>query len=597
MPVIPTRTTSRGVSDINLGRVQATEIPGVGELTTLRQVDTIVKGGVNLADTLAARQEKRQKENRDLKVNEAFLSYQAAASQLETEFDQIKARDSEGMFLRWKAAQDKIYKNSSSDLNEDEAKHFDALAGKYGLQQNSRIAAREVSLHEKRVNDNYRASANAASINAYKELARPNLFYENINEARRLEKELLKRQGINETEIENKDQTYFSKAVKDAIIMTSSLSLPQAEAWYEKALNDEELLTNDSLLVRRALDKRKEGNDKEELLNWSQTQADRLIQTYGEDRGVIFEQIEKLTSGEREISLKEEVNARFKQIRDQTAENQRAFLKNGKGIIDQSLNSTEARQKVAFIMADSNATIDTANKLGDYINDVFEKPVGRKTTNPTKMDELYTNINKTLAGTAAPDEIISSSADIDVKYGPHLSISDNKAANEYLRNNGLFGKTAYKNLLQSFANMKEKTVDNIRKNKEDMAEFTAYLSYARPLLPPDKTVSPIELQKISADFFIAGERGGKTPRPADSIWFGIDEHENETYQEAAQRGEGLKWMPDLDHNEGLVAKKLLTEENARRRKQGLPLYEDTERNRANIYKQRVVRFNSVKVEK
>ena len=122
MPVIPTRTTSRGVSDINLGRVQATEIPGVGELTTLRQVDTIVKGGVNLADTLAARQEKRQKENRDLKVNEAFLSYQAAASQLETEFDQIKARDSEGMFLRWKAAQDKIYKNSSSDLNEDEAK-------------------------------------------------------------------------------------------------------------------------------------------------------------------------------------------------------------------------------------------------------------------------------------------------------------------------------------------------------------------------------------------------------------------------------------------------------------------------------------------
>lgn len=589
MPIVPKRGGPRQLRDISLGRIETAELPGIAQGTTLAQLDKIVQSGAKLGNVLLERQEKKKKENDDLAVNEAYLAFQASSGQSENEFNQIKAIDSEGMFSKWKTAQDENWKQASKNLTGDQRQSFDQLAGRYGLQQNARIAIRETTLHEQRIDDNFQASSAAASLNAFKEITRPTLFYENINEARRLNKTFLERQGLNETDIKTKDTLYFSKSVKEAIIMTSSLSLLRAEAWYEKALKDEELTTQDSLLVRSALDKRNKANDEETLLTWAQDQTDKLIQVHGENREAIFSQIEEQASGKKEVVLKKEANVRLIQIKEQKAEDQRAFRQDGKIIIDQSPNATEARKRVSFIMADHKTTIDTANKLDAYIKDVFEKPAGRRITNPSKLDELYTNINKTLAGIATPDEIISSPSDIDVRYGPHLSIPDRKAANDYLRNGGFFGKTAYNDLLQSFANMKETTVDKVRRDKETLTEFTAYLNYARPLLPPDKVVSPIELQRIAADFYIAGKAEGRTPRSGEFVTF-FDALNDETYREAVQRGEGLIWLPYVDDDEETKkeAEQLIIEENAVRAIDLRPPYLNTEKNRSRIYKQKVM---------
>lgn len=598
MPVIPTRTTSRGVRDIDLGRLQAADLPGIGELTALRQVDALVKSGVKLADALAVRQEKRQKEDSDLRINEAFLSYQSASLQAENEFDQIKARDSEGMFSRWKKVQDGIYKNSSADLNEEERIRFDVLAGRYGLRQNARIATRESVLHNQRIDENYKASAIAASINAYKELARPELFYENINEARRLKKELLRRNGANETDIKNEDKFYFSKAVKDAVIMTSALSLPRAEVWYDKALKDGELTTRDALLVKNALDKRRNSNNDNLKLIWAQDTAKKLMRIYDGDQRAMNAKAEEIASGEDLTLLRKQNSIQIKQEEDQRAADQREIISSMKTTIEESLTANEAYSEINKIAGNEKYDAETIKFLRDYVDYLLVKRNSSKVTNPSKLDEVYTNINKTLAGTATPEEIISSASDIDVKYGPHLSISDNKAATEYLRNNGLFGKTAYNDILQSFANMKGKPVEEVRKSREDMKEFTAYLDYARPLLPPDKTVSPIELQKISAEFFRAGEREGKTHRPEEGFFItGMDEFDEETYQEATQRGEGLYWTPKLSYNENLVAQKLIAEENVRRARQLKAPIANTEKNRSLIYKQRIMLLPSAERER
>lgn len=596
MPTVTVRTTGRPIRDINLGRVTATELPGVGEQATLRQFDELVKTGAGLADTLLSRQEVKGQEKSDLAINEAKLAFEAGSRQKKLEIERRNPFQAEGSFTEFKQAQTKIWNQVTADLTPEQVETLSSRVASIALNDNSQIARFEAQAHNQRINENYKASSLAAKTRAFDFLTNKEEFDKNIAESIQLNDALLERQGIGEVERENAKKDSLSKSVSEGIVLLSAISRPRAEAWLDQALKDGELSTQDSLRVRSALDKRKSANEKSDRLVWAQNTMDKLIREHGENRAVVFDEIERMAEGEDEVVLKKEANTRFNQIAAQEAENQRAYLRDGKAIVDQSTNATEARANIAELMGDETATIDTANKLDSYIKETFEKIKGRDQTNPVSLDEVYTRINKTLAGTASPKEIIDSASAIEVEYAGELSPDDLKAATKYLRNNGFFGKTTYDDLLQSFSNMKEKSVSEVRENKEDMREFAAYINYARPLLPPDKVPSPITMQEISADFFRLGKAEGATFRPDANIFqTGLDEFSDDTYQEAAQRGEGLAWLPELGEEEAEIASKMIAEENALRRTQGKTPIADNDRNRSRIYKQRVMMLNSLEV--
>jgi len=593
MPTIPIRTTAKSVQDINLGRIQSAEVPGVGEQQTLRQFDAIVKSGAALADTLLSRQETRKKEADDLIINEAKLAFIAASREKRLEIEQTPPNQANGLLAKFKRDQTSIWDQVTADLTPDQIKTFEPIASRIAVEDNIQVARFEANAHNVRIDENYKASSLAAKTRAFDFLTDKKEFDRNIAESIQLNDALLERQGVDEIGRRNFAKNSLSKSVAEGIVLLSSISAPKAEAWFDQSLKDGELSTQDSIRIKNALDKRKSANEKKDRLVWAQNKGDELIAKYGEKRAAIFKDIEENTSGEDEVALKKEMNIRLSQIASQQAEDQRAFIRNGKAIVDQSTNAVEARRNITELMGSEKATIDTADKLDRYIKKVFEKKTARSETNPAALDEVYTRINKTLSGTASPTEIIDSASMIEVEYADKLSAADLKAATKYLRGNGFFGRTTYNDLLQSFSDMKEKPVSEIRMNKEDMKEFVAYLNYARPLLPPDKTPSLFTMQQISADFFIQNKSEGKTFRPGENFFeTGFDEFSNETYQEAARRGEGLAWLPDLSGEKAKTASRLIAKENVLRKEQGKSLIIDNERNRSMIYKQRVMKLNS-----
>lgn len=573
MPIIPKRGQSLTPQNINLGRVTTTEPPGIAEQTRLQQFDRIVSSGAKLADVFLKRKESRDKELSDLAVNEAILIFKAGSREAKLEIGQRTGQDVENSFSDFKKAQDKAYKNSIKGLTPDQVSQFNQLAGPIGLDDNTQIAAFQATAHNNRINQNYESSSFSAKTRAFDFITNKPVFDKNIAESIRLNDELLKRKGMDDVGREEVRKKLLSSSVSEGITLISAISADRAETWFNQSLEDGELSTQDSIKLRSMLDKRKNANEEENLLIWAQSNADHLIGAFGENREELFREIEKKTSGKNEVALKKEVGLRLKQISDQTEENQRALLKRGKEIIDNSLNATEARKQILSVTADRSAEIDTANKLNSYIENAFEKAKGRVQTNYSAQDSLYTRINKTFADTASNKEVISSVEQIEVEYAGKLSQADMKAAVAYYRNNGFFGKTAYTDLLQSFANMKESSIADVRKNKEAMKEFGAFLNYARPLLPPDKVVSPFDLQKLSSTFFIQGQKEGKTFSPEGSIWrTGFDNFADETYKEAVLEGEGLYWLPELRFEESQIAKKLIADENKIRASQGEGLY-------------------------
>jgi hypothetical protein len=593
MPQIPIRTTARQVRDISLGRVEEkAALPGIGEQVQLRQFDALLRSGTDVAQFIFSRYDKKKREEDDLAANEAYLKYVGSSRQKELEFDQTKPPDSKGLFLRWKKEQDQIYENASAGLTEDQLKIFNVSAAKYGLETNTRIAGKERSLHEKRIRDNYEGSALAAETSAFDNLANQKLFYSNINEARNLQQERLRLDGVDEKKIQDKDKKYFSSAVRKGVLLMSAISYPRAEEWFDQALKDGELTTQDAIGLKADLSKRKKANQKREFTIQSQETLDKIFATEGIDQKIVFDFIRNNYEGDFEERLIKDSKTRFEEIKRQDAENQRKFLTQGKAIIDQSTNAVEARENVNFVMADPTATIATANTLDAYIDDVFVKPA-RKESDPFALQKGYELVNKNFQGIQTPEETIENAEQLIVMFKPKLSAPDLNKLVEFHRNGGLFGRTTYNDIVRSYEELTGKTRKDISQSKEQQAALNAYINMMAPRLPSDKVVNPFDLRKIGSGIITAvlEDPGGETP--VKTVWkigLGVDE----TLEEAREKGRELQWLPILTDVTYPMAKQALAAKNELLKERGLAPIPETDANLRVIFKMDVMRLRHQK---
>lgn len=600
MPQIPQKTQARTPGQVDLGREQDFDLPGISEQVLLKQFDKIAKNSGDLAKVFFARQDKKKGESDALAANSGLMEYYAANRQLENDLKQLNGADAEGMFIKMKNGSQRFYNSIVKNLTPDQKKIFDPEVISYDINVNTRVSVLEANKKSQWINDSYVAKSEAKMIQAQDNAGtNPQSFYQNLEESLSLEAERLKLNGIPKEKIETQGRITKSTSVKSGVLLMAVNSLPAAELWYEKAVKDKELMPFDKIALRASLDKMKTKKDKIDLRVKAQSATDKLIATYGEDRKTLFSIIEKQTSGVFEDELKKEVNVRLKQISDQTAENQRAFLSQGKGIIDQAANATEARNLVDFVMSDPNATIATAKTLESYIDATFVTPAGKRQTNPAKYQDFYTLINENMQGTATRDRIIRDSDDLSARIRPFTSIADEKKLIDFWRNKGFLGGTAYNEILQSFLDF-----ENINK-KEFLSDkffgvapkvkYQKYLDYVVPRLPPDKALNDFDLRKLGSDFYLLKEGEVFVP-DAPFTSAGFDEFEDMNYEEAKEKGLELVWLPgELKGNALNQAKQLLAQENAERKSLGKSAIKENDIILRELYKEQVMRFKHSRI--
>ena len=512
----------------------------------------------------------------------------AASRQFEGDLNQLKGAEAEGMTSRMKEEQSKIYQNSTADLTEDQKKIFDNEITPRALNTNIRVSGRERQIKEQRIRDNFEGKSISLTVQALDNYKRPQLFYQDLEEASRLKNERLKLDGVDENLIKEKDRVFKSQTVREAITRISTESLESAELWFKEASKKKELTFNDSFELKVMLDKRKNAKDKIDLQVKVQTSLDKLFADNGVDQKTILDLIREKTSGEFEEALISGAKVRFKERSDQDAENQRKFLSHGKVIIDQTANASEAVDLVDFIMSDPNASIATAKTLQGYIDAEFVTPDNKRKTNPAKLQEAFTRINKTFQGIASQKEVLDNSDQIIAEYKRHLSSPDLKKIMDFHRKGGFLGGNTYESVLKSFSDLEGKTPREISKDDDLKFRFNQYLDHVIPRLPSDKAVSDFDLRTIGSGFFISEE--GETPTPNEAFFgLGLDE----TYQEAQEAGRDLFWLPTEvleDENAKRVARQLLIQENEIRKAAGKSAIVENDLVLLELYKEQVLRF-------
>lgn len=578
MPTIPQRTTARPLPSPNLGRETAA-IPGIGEQVQLQQFDRIVQSGTQLADTLLARKETRDREASDLKVNEGKLAFMAASRESFLEIEQLTPQQAEEAATGYKKRQDEIYKNSIADLSPEEVERFDNLVAPIAFEYNAKAAKFAAESHNKRILQNYNASAEAEELMAYDSVANRPVFNEHMESSWGFRDEVLRLGGANETARANEKKKFISSSLKQGISLMAPLSLSNAEDWLKQSMDDGQLLPQHERQLTAALDKYKSAQNADEMLVWSQNTIDSLVDVHGRDQKTIFDDIERNYSGKQETALKNEYKIRTAQESAQDAANQRSLKQRAKAITDDSVTRNEAWLKVNELMADPSATPETAKQAGSYIDFKFEKSAGKRKTNTRILDEVYTRINKTFNQTAKPNEIIDSVEEMLLEYSDRLSPTDQKNASDYYRNGGFFGRTAYNDLLNSYAGMIGKTPTELKKDTGLMTGFADFIEYSRMRLDPEKAASPFDIQKIGAQYLQLEEVEGRIP---SDIIFGTD------YQDAVKEGREDSWVPTLRAEHTSEAKTALAAVNAERSSQGLPPIPVTQRNLSVAYKLRIL---------
>ena len=351
------------------------------------------------------------------------------------------------------------------------------------------------------------------------------------------------------------------------------------------------MTTPDAIRLKGVLDKAQTGADENALLSKVQNRADDLIDRHGDDKAVLFSEIEKTTSGEEEKLLKKETNARLTQIKEQEAQIQRKFINRGKVIVDESSNYTEAIKSIVSFTSQADVSLETSKSLRAYANDRFLKTGVRKVSDPFAMNEAFVLVNKNRQGTANPtkNEVIENVEQLIVRFSPRTTPGDMQKIVTYWNNGGSFNKTGYDMLLQSFSSMNSLSKADLIEDKDKMGDFNRYLDFVIPVLPSDKAINPLDLNKLTSAFLLE-DQSGETLRPGSSIFeTGLfSDKENENLEDADKAGRGGAWLPVLDEEKEEEVKKMIALENEDRRERNEPLIEDSELSRQIFYKQMIM---------
>jgi hypothetical protein len=591
MPRIPVRTEGVVPGQVSLGRQTAAELPGVGEQVFLRQLTEVVEKGAPIAQGLLARQEAREKEKNDLEINEGKLDFMQQSRQLLQDLQQTRPQDAPGVFNSGKKGQDKIYKQVTANMNPDVIERFDQVIASYATEFNVSTAKLQAGLEKQRILDNFEGSKQMSTINAMDNFGNDDRFKKYRDEALVANSELQRLNGVGEKQREADGIKLKSSLTSDRIRLMSGISLPNARRLLDQALEDGDLTSPDSFKLSAFLNKAQVGAEKKAVLAEMQPAVDDLWDKHNGQVGPIFKELEQTYSGEKEKVGKELTRSKEGQESLQRSQNQVQFGFKMKSIVDDSPNKTEGKINLEdFISRSPTMTISTANNGRSYLENKY-KVTPRTVSDPLAVNEAYVLIDKNRQGTADPakGEIIENAEQLTVMFSPRTTPGDMKKILDYHRNGGLFNKTGYETMLQSFADIKGVSRADLRQDEDDMKKFNEFLDFVIPRLPSDKAINPLDLSKLTSAFMLQGSEG-ETLIPGSSIFeTGLfDDIADETYEEAEERGEGIFWLPDLDEEKDKMAADMLAKENEERSKAGAPLFEDSEKNRKIIYKNRVM---------
>jgi hypothetical protein len=593
MPRIPVRTEGAVPGQVSLGRQTAAELPGVGEQVFLRQLTDVVEKGGAVAQNLFARQEAREREKNDLDVNEGKLDFMQQSRQLLQDLQQTLPRDAPGVFSSGKKGQDKIYRQVTANMNPDVIERFDQAIAPYATEFNVSAAKLQTDLEKKRILDNFEGSKQMATINAMDNFGNDDRFKKYRDEALVTNSEFQRLNGVGEKQREADGIKFKSSLTSDRIQLMSGVSLPNARRLFNQALEDGDLTASDSFKLSAFLTKAQNGVEEKAVLSEMQPVVDNLWDKHNGQVGPVFKELEQKYSGKREKVGKELTKSKEGQESLQRAQDQVQFGSSMKSIVDNSQNKTEAKINLEdFISRSRTMTINTANNGRSYLTNKY-KVTPRTVSDPFAMNEAFVRVNKTFQGTATEEEKIHNVDQLLFEYSSKATPGDLNKLADFFRNKGFFNRTAYNNILESYAHMLGKPTSELIVNEKDMIEFNVYLDDIIPRLPPDRAVNLFDLRE-EAQRFLFSKAEGTSFDPKSTIWESWTGLFDETHVEAVLNGRGDSWLPnELSREWDEKMKNEIETLNRDRAKQGLRLYEDTPLSRKILFKEAVMGFKYI----
>ena len=594
MPEIPQKTQALTPREANLGREQAFDLPGISEKQMLQQFGDIAKSGTDLIKIFSARQDKKKKEDDDLAVNEAYMGYVAAMRQSEQELYALKGAEAQGVTTKFKHKAEKIYRNSTVDLTEDQRKIFDPEVIRYDVNANPRMAIYERDAHQKRIRDNLEGKAISLTVQALDNYKNKVLFYRDINEARQLKSERLRLDGVNENKIKEADRVFLSHSVRAAIEQTARESLPRAKIWFNEAKKDGQFTIKDRNNLEDEFKDAGKRDRKEQTELIAQTWFDTLKENNEfVDKKLFREDAVKRTKKNPALrkAMFAQVDSYDKRQKDQHATNQRAIIEQVKVLIDMSENFDAANHQINVSTFGRDSDPETVRILRNYLK--TQKITGSENvkTKSASLQEGFTLINKNIQGTAQPHEVINSYNELVARLSHLVSPPDMKKLLDFKRNGGFLGRNTYDSIFDSYVRLIEEPSELVKKDKTKQEDFARYLDYIIPRLDPEKVVNDFDLNTIGAGYFMLGKEGTVFVPDAPLWSAGFDELIEENYFEAKEKGRELSWLPgELDEAQLNLARQILAQENDERRALGKSAIKETGRILRELYKEQIMRL-------